>query len=100
MPIAEHRQVAASARRAGLSKRKTPERYNAYVYGTLNKIDKARKAKRRGNSGGRVHNYIKRKFNWNGEGAIPKSLIRKALGQKGISGRLRKALNAALSSTA
>ncbi len=41
MPKAEHRKLAASARRRGL----TGARYKAYVYGTLSKIRKRRAAK-------------------------------------------------------
>ena len=45
MPAKEHRKVAKSARKAGL--RPGSKRYSTYVYGTLDKIDKAKKAKRR-----------------------------------------------------
>lgn len=41
MPKAEHRKIAKSARKRGL----TGARYKAYVYGTLAKIAKRRKAK-------------------------------------------------------
>ena len=44
MPIAEERKVAASARKAGL--KPGSERYKAYLWGTMNKIKKLRKAKR------------------------------------------------------
>ena len=44
MPIAEERRIRYEARRAGL--KPGSERYQAYVYGTLNKIKEARKRKR------------------------------------------------------
>ena len=42
MPKALHDKLARSARRLGL----TGKRFKAYVYGTMNRIEKARKAKR------------------------------------------------------
>ena len=43
MPAKEHAQLEASARKRGLK----GKRKDAYVYGTLNKIKKARAAKRK-----------------------------------------------------
>jgi len=44
MPKALHRQLMRGARRLGL----TGDRRRAYVYGTLDKIEKQRKKKRNG----------------------------------------------------
>ena len=44
MPLAEERRIRYEARRAGL--KPGSERYQAYVYGTLNKIKEARRKKR------------------------------------------------------
>lgn len=43
MPIKEERQVKESARKAGL--KAGSARYDAYVWGTMNKIKEARKKK-------------------------------------------------------
>lgn len=43
MPKAEHEKLERLAKKKGLS----GERKDAYVYGTLNKIEKARKKKRK-----------------------------------------------------
>lgn len=45
MPKAMHRKLARSAKKAGL--KPGSERSNAYVYGTMNKIEKAKARKRR-----------------------------------------------------
>lgn len=45
MPKAMHRKLAKSARKAGL--KKGSDRYGAYVYGTMDKIEKAKSKKRR-----------------------------------------------------
>lgn len=44
MPKAEEKKVKASARKAGL--KPGSDRYEAYVWGTMNKIKEARKRKR------------------------------------------------------
>jgi hypothetical protein len=41
MPEKEERELKAQARKKGL----TGDRFNAYVYGTLSKIEKARESK-------------------------------------------------------
>lgn len=43
MPKKEHRKLARQAKKKGL----TGDRKDAYVYGTMNKIEKRRKAKRK-----------------------------------------------------
>jgi hypothetical protein len=45
MPKALHRKLARSAKKAGL--KPGSERSDAYVYGTMNKIEKARARKRK-----------------------------------------------------
>ena len=45
MPKKYHDKVARSAKKRGL--KPGSERYNAYVYGTLNKIEKRHKGKQR-----------------------------------------------------
>jgi len=45
MPKKLHRKLAKSARKAGL--KRGSERYGAYVYGTMDKIEKAKAKKRR-----------------------------------------------------
>jgi len=49
MPEKEERELKAQARKKGL----TGERADAYVYGTLNKIEKAREAKHKSHSRGK-----------------------------------------------
>jgi hypothetical protein len=45
MPKALHRKLAKSARRAGL--KKGSDRYGAYVYGTMDRIEKGKSPKKK-----------------------------------------------------
>lgn len=47
MPKEEHRKIVKLAHKRGIFKEKNPDRFDAYVYGTLNKIEKRRKSKKR-----------------------------------------------------